>query len=387
MKEHAIINMTSGPVQSTARTMRALSQQIMYHHDPEFADVFDETTAKLKRLFKTQKDVIIMQGEALLGLEAAAFCTIEEGDKCLNLVSGVYGHLYAYYIEAFGGELVEVRTDYNKAIDPAEVEKAFKDNPDIKIMSVVHSETPSGTLNPVKEICQIAKGHGAITIVDAVSSIGGMELEADEWGMDICCIGPQKCLASSPGLAPVCVSEDAWEKMRQKTKPVRYSYLSMLDMKEQWLVAKEKRKFPFTMFTNEVVALNEALAEFFEEGHEAVIKRHKTAADMCRAGVKGMGFELWADSEDICSDCITAIKKPQGLDEAKVRRRMYDEYRVLISGGFGELGGQLFRIGHMGPTAQPVYVAAALAILEKSLLDIGYPIKPGSGVGAALEAI
>ncbi|MBW2618607.1 MAG: alanine--glyoxylate aminotransferase family protein, partial [Deltaproteobacteria bacterium] len=242
-------------------------------------------------------------------------------------------------------------------------------------------------LNPVKEICQIAKGHGAITIVDAVSSIGGMELEADEWGMDICCIGPQKCIASSPGLTPVCVSEEALKKMRQKTKPVRYSYLSMLDMKEQWLVAKDKRKFPFTIFTNEVVALNVALDQLFEEGHEAVIERHKKTAAMCRAGVRGMGLELWADSEDICSDCITAIKTPEGLDDARMRRHMYDKYRVLISGGFGELNGQLFRIGHMGPTAQPVYVAAALAMLEKSLLDIGYPVKPGTGVGAALEAI
>lgn len=386
MKEHALFNMSSGPVQATARTMRALSQPVMYHYDPEFADVFDQTTEKLKRLFKTKKDVIIMQGEALLGLEAAAICTIEPGDKCLNLVSGVYGHLYGYYIKAFGGQLIEVRTDYNKAIDPAKVKKAFEDNPGIKIMSVVHSETPSGTLNPIQDICRIAKDYGAITIVDAVSSIGGMELKADEWSLDICCIGPQKCIASSPGLAPVCVSEEAWEKMRRKTKPVRHSYLSMLDMKEQWLAAKEKRKFPFTIFTNEVVALNEALSQIFEEGLEKVIERHRQAAAMCRAGVRGMGLELWAE-EEICSDCVTAIKTPQGLDEALLRRQMYDKYRVLISGGFGELTGQLFRIGHMGPTAQPVYVAAALAMLERSLLDLGYPVKPGRGVGAALEAI
>jgi hypothetical protein len=125
MREHALFNLSSGPVQATARTLRALSQQILYHHDPEFIEIFDETTEKLKRFFKTKGDVIIMQGEALLGLEAAAFCTIEPGDKCLNLVSGIYGKLYAWYIEAFGGKLVEVQTDYNKVIDPADVEKAF----------------------------------------------------------------------------------------------------------------------------------------------------------------------------------------------------------------------------------------------------------------------
>ncbi len=158
-------------------------------------------------------------------------------------------------------------------------------------------------------------------------------------------------------------------------------------MKEQWLVEKEKRKFPFTIFTSEVVALNEALNQLFEEGPNAVIARHQSAARMCREGVKGMGLRLWADSEDICATCATAIKSPEGLDDAKLRRHMYDNYRILISGGFGELNGKLFRIGHMGKMAQPVYVAAALAMLEKSLKDMGYPVKLGSGVGAALEVI
>ncbi|MBW2058039.1 MAG: alanine--glyoxylate aminotransferase family protein [Deltaproteobacteria bacterium] len=387
MGEHALFNMSAGPVEATPRTLRALSRQIMYHYDPEFAGIFEDTTEKLKRLMKTENDVIIMQGEALLGLEAAAFCTIDEGDKCLNLVSGVYGHLYAWYIKSFGGELVEVRTDFNRAIDPSDVERAFKQHPDIKFMSVVHCETPSGTLNPIKEICQIAKRHGALTVVDAVSSTGGVELEVDRWGLDICVVGPQKCLASSPGLALVSVSEAAWEKMRKKKNPVRYTYMSMLDMKEQWLVEKEKRRFPLTIFTSEVVALNEALAQLFEEGLDRVIERHKRAARMCRAGVKGMGLELWADSEEICATCVTAIKTPDGVDDAKLRRHMYDNYRVLISGGFGDLIGKLFRIGHMGKTAQPVYVAGALAMLERSLMDLGYPVKPGAGVGAALEAM
>jgi pyridoxamine--pyruvate transaminase len=387
MREHALFNMSSGPIEATSRTLRSLSRQIMYHYDPEFYDIFDDTVEKLKRLFKTKNDVIIMQGEALLGLEAAAFCTIEKGDKCLNLVSGVYGHLYDWYIKSFGGELVEVRTEYNKAIDPGEVEKAFKSHPDIKILSVVHCETPSGTLNPIKEICQIAKKYGALTIVDAVSSTGGVEVETDQWGLDICVVGPQKCIASSPGLALVSVSEEAWEKMKRKKDPVRYSYMSMLDMKEQWLVDKSKRRFPFTIFTSEVLALNEALTQLMEEGPDKVIQRHKQAAKMCRAGVKGMGLELWADSEEICATCTTAIKTPEGVNDAKLRRHLYDHYRVLISGGFGDLMGKLFRIGHMGKMAEPVYVAAALAMVERSLRDLGYPVKLGSGVGAALEAV
>jgi pyridoxamine---pyruvate transaminase len=387
MSEHALFNLSAGPVQASAKTLRALSQQIMYHNDPEFVDVFDQTTEKLKRLFKTKGDVIIMQGEALLGLEAAAVCTIEPGDKCLNLVSGIYGHLYASYIEACGGKLIEVRTDYDRVIDPVDVEKAFKEHPDIKVMSVCHSETPTGTLNPVQDLCPIAKKHGAISIVDAVSSIGGTEVEVDAWGIDICCIGPQKNLASSPGLAPIAVSEAAWEKMRNKSKPVRYSYMSMLDFKEQWLCEKEKRGFPYTMFTNEVVALNQALNQVFEEGLEKVIARHKLAARMARAGVKGMGLEIWPVSEAICGTCSTAVKAPAGIDEVKLRRHLYDQYRVMISGGYRDLKGKVFRIGHMGTTAEPAFVAMQLAMIEKSLQELGHSVKLGSGVGAALEVI
>jgi len=387
VREHALFNMSSGPVQASARTLRALSRQILNHYDPEFVEIFAACTEKLQRLFKTSGDVVIMQGEAVLGLEAAAYCTIEPGDKCLNLVSGIFGHLYAWYIEAFGGQLIEVRTDYNKAIDPAQVEKVFAENPDIRIMALVHSETPSGTVNPIKDLCPIAKKYGAITIIDAVSSIGGAEVNVDEWGIDICCTGAQKCLASSPGLAPVAVSDDAWEKMRSKSKPVHNSYMSMLDFKERWLCEKEKRSFPYTMFTNEVVALDEALNQVFEEGLENMITRHKLAAVMARAGIKGMGLSLWADTEDICGTSATAAKVPDGIDEVKLRRHLYDKYRITISGGLRELKGKLFRVGHMGPTANPAYVAMQLAMVEKSLHDLGHPAKLGSGVGAALAAI
>jgi pyridoxamine--pyruvate transaminase len=387
MKEQALLTMTTGPTEATSRTLRALSRPFLYHCDPEFYELFDDTTEKLKKLFRTRNDIILMQGEALLGLESAALSTIEPGDQCLNLVSGIYGHLFAWYIQSFGGQIIEVRTDYNKAIDPSEVEKAFKKNPGIKILSVVHCETPSGTLNPIHEICRIAKKYGALTIVDAVSSMGGVEIETDPWGLDICVVGPQKIIGSSPGLALVSVSEEAWEKMRKKKNPVRYTYMSMLDMKEQWLVDKEKRKFPFTIFTSEVVALNEALAQMAEEGFDQVIRRHQQAARMCRAGIKGMGLELWADSEEICAPCATAVKVPGGLDDGKLRQHLYEKYRVLIAGGSRDLEGKVFIIGHMGKVAHPVYVAAVLAMLEKSLGELGIPVKPGRGVGAALEAL
>ncbi|MEE9616703.1 MAG: alanine--glyoxylate aminotransferase family protein [Anaerolineae bacterium] len=379
----AKFTMSAGPIEATDRTLRALGQQILYHYDPQFHDIFRDTTAKLQQVFQTKQDVVILQGEALLGLEAAAACCFRPGDKVLNLVSGVFGHEYKWYIELYGAEAIEIRVPYNSAVDPADVEKTLKENPDIKFLAVVHSETPSGTLNPVKDICTLAREHGVITIVDAVSSMGTLDVRPDEWGFDICVVGPQKGFASTPGLAIISVSEDAWEVMRnvKNPDPVRYSYLSILDWKEQWL---EGGSFPYTVFTNEVVGLNSALTQILEEGLENVFARHARCARACREGVKAMGLELWPEREEICAPCVTAVKNPEGLDDSKLRQHMYEEYGVIISGGFKDLNGQLFRIGHMGKMAQPMYVIVALAALEKSLHDLGHPVELGSGVGAAL---
>ena len=383
-RRKAHFTMTAGPVEATDRTLRALSQPIYYHYDPQFAEVFDDTLAKLKAVFQTRHDVIIMQGEAVLGLEAAAACCFEEGDTVLNLVSGVYGAAYQYYIDLYGAKSVEIRVPFNAAIDPDDVELALRAHPEVKFLTVVHSETPSGTLNPVREICTIAKAHGVLTIVDAVSSMGTLDIRPDEWGIDICVVGPQKAFAAPPGLALISVSDAAWEVMRRRRKPVRGSYLSMLDWKEQWL---EKRHFPYTVFTSDVVALNEALVQVLEEGLPQVFSRHERAARACREGVKALGLSLWPASEAIASPCCTALVPPAGVDEKALRRRMYEGYGVLISGGVGDTAGKLVRIGHMGKTADPMYVTVALAAMERALHDLGHPVAFGKGVGAALASL
>ncbi len=376
--------MTVGPAEASERIRRALSEPVYYHEDPEFMELFADTEEKLQAVFQTRQDVIIMQGEALLGLEAAAACCFQEGDTVLNLVSGIYGSEYKWYIDVYGAKAIEITVPYNEAIDPAEVEKVLAAHPEIKFLSMVHCETPSGTLNPIREICTIARRHGVISIVDAVASLGTVDIRPDEWGIDICVGGPQKGFSGTPGLAVISVSDAAWEAMRRRKKPVRYSYLSMLDWKELW---QKQRKWPYTPLVSEMVALNEALDEVLEEGLPQVFARHARAARACREGIKALGLQLWPASEDICAPAVTAVLPPAGIDEAKLRQRMYEGYGVLICGGTKALTGKLFRIGHMGRTAEPMHVVVALAALERSLHDLGYPVQLGSGVGAALAAL
>jgi len=377
--------MSAGPNTIHDRVRQAYGSQIVYHYDPEFHRLFDDTTAKLGQVYRTTGDVVIMQGEAVLGLEAASACTVRPGDKCLNLVTGVFGAGYARYFTFYSGkEPIQIIKPYNEAIDPAEVEEVLRREGDIRAVAMVHSETPSGSVNPIREICAVARRYGALTIVDAVSSIGGMHLPVDEWGIDLTIGGPHKCLGAAPGSALIAVSERAWEAMRTHPQPRRRSYLSLLDWKEGWMA---ERRFPFTVFVGQIRGVNEALTMALEEGLEKRVARHTHVAQICRAGVAAMGLEFWPVSREIMSTCVTAIRTPQGIDAGQLIEHMRERYGVAITGSLKELAGKVIRIGHMGHMAQPMYVVMALAALERSLFDLGYKLKLGEGVGAAMAAM
>ena len=380
-----LITMSAGPNSVHDRIRQAYSRQILYHYDPDFHALFDDTTDKLKQVYQTSGDVIIMQGEAVLGLEAASACTIRPGDKCLNLVSGVFGAGYARYFSRYSGQdPFGIEVPYNESIDPAVVERVLREEGYIRAIAVVHSETPSGTLNPVKEICALAQEYGALTIVDAVSSFAGMPVPVDEWGVDICVAGPHKCLGAAPGSALMAVSDRAWEAMRTHPNPLRKGYLSLLDWKELWM---EQRRFPFTVFVGQINGVNEALTMALEEGLQNRFERHSQAARMCRAGVRALGLELWPAREEIMSTCVTAFLAPEGITPQQILDRMRATYGIAVAGSLKELADKLVRIGHMGHMAQPIFVETALAALERTLYDLGYPVQLGKGVGAALATL
>lgn len=376
------LTLASGPVDVTHETLRAMQRPVVYHYDPVFLDTFSRTVNLMQQVFRTKNDVILMQAEAILGLEAAAASIIEPGVKVLNLVSGVFGKGYEGWIRAYGGEPIELAVPYNAAIDPEDVRRILETQPDISVLSVVHSETPSGTVNPVREICQIAKEHDVITIVDTVSGLGSENVLPEEWGMDIAVAGPQKCLGGVPGMSLITVSDDAWAVMERKESPLRGSFLSMLDWKSTWL---EQRRFPYTPSVSDVYALESVLEQTLQEGVESMIARHRVSAKATREAVKALGLQLWAENEEIASASCTAVTMPEGVTDESLRGTMRDRYGVMISGGYGDLAGKLFRLGHMGLAAHPTTVIAQFGILERSLADLGVEVEFGAGVGVALE--
>jgi len=374
--------LSAGPVSASPRVLAALGSPIVYHYDPVFLERFRATERKLAQVFLTTNDVLLMQGEAVLGLEAAARGLVQPGTKVLNLVQGVFGKGMGYWVKDFGGELHELEVPYNDAVEPAEVERYLDEHPGIELVTVVHSETPSGTVCDVSAIGPIAHSHGALTLIDCVSSLGGIPLKTDEWHLDVCVAGAQKCLGGPPGMSLMTVSDAAWERIRANPSAPRASYLSMLDWKEQWI---DGEKFPFTPSVSDLYGVEAAVDELLEEGLEASIERHEQSAAACRAGVRAMGLELWPRSDEIAAACVTAIAVPEGLDDLQVRAHCRERYGVMISGGQG--AGNLVRIGHMGLSARSLHPVVGLAAVGRTLADLGAQVEIGAGVEAALSEL
>jgi pyridoxamine--pyruvate transaminase len=221
-----------------------------------------------------------------------------------------------------------------------------------------------------------------MTIVDCVSSLGGIEFRTDDWQVDIAVAAAQKCLGGPPGISLMSVNDAAWERMRANPSAPRASFLSMLDWKEQWI---DGEKFPFTPSVVDMHGIEACCDELLEEGLDASIARHSLAAKACRAGVRAMELELWPRSEEVTADCVTAIAVPDGLTDTQVRGHCRERYGVMISSGQG--AGNLVRIGHMGPTASSMFPVAGLAAVGRTFADLGVSVKLGDGLDAALEVL
>ncbi len=359
--------MTPGPVEVSPRVLSALAQPVIYHYYPAFVEFFDETVKKMAKVFRVadKTDVLILQGEGVLGLEAAVVCSINPGEKVLVLENGPFGKGFGEFVKNVGGVPVYYHEDTTKCFDEEKVATFLEQNRDAVAMTMVHCETPAGLLNLPSAICRKAKSLGMLTIVDCVASLGGADFRPEEWGIDIAVSASQKCLSSPSALTPMTVSQFAWERIEKKKKtPLRASYLSLLDWKDTWI---SQKRFPFTPFTSEVNAFSAALDEILEEGLDNVLARHTEVAQFCRRSISKMGLRTWPIKEEFNSPTVTAITLPEKVNDAALIQDIAKRHGILIGGGYKELKGHVLRIGHMGYAAQRSFMAATMDALEDSL--------------------
>jgi len=379
-----VITLSSGPVDAYPEVLRGLGRAVLYDYDPAFQLFYEQVVDKAQKAMRLSTRPVILHGEPVLGLEAAAASLITPQDTVLNLVSGVYGKGFGYWAQRYSPKLLEIETSYHDAIDPQTVRDTLSKHPEVTVVSVCHHDTPSGTINPIDEIGAIVAEHGAYLIVDAVSSFGGMRTHPQTCRADIYITGPNKCLGAPPGLTMAAISDRAWLKMKANPQAPRASMLSILDWEKAW---SREEPFPFTPSVAEMNGLDVALDLYLGEGPEAVWARHALSAKATRTGIQAMGLELWAAREEIASPTTTAFRTPKGIDEAKLRREIRSRYGVVFSSGRGETLGKLTRIGHMGPTAQPIYAVVALSALGGALNAMGFKANTPAGVAAAMAVI
>jgi pyridoxamine--pyruvate transaminase len=382
--QEPIFTLTTGPVDAYPQVLRGLSRPVLYDYDPAFLSFYERVVEKLRTAFRTQHTPVILQGEPVLGLEAGAASLIARDDVVLNLVSGVYGAGFGYWAKRYCAELLELRVPFDQVIDPARVAALLKARPEIRVVAVCHHDTPSGTINPVAEIGRIVAAHGGYLLVDAVSSFGGMDVDPDTCQADLFVTGPNKCLGCPPGLTLLGVTPRAWQKMKDNPQAPRDSILSILDWE---LAARRDRPFPFTPSVSEINGLDAALDLYLSEGPEQVWARHALTAAACRAGVLAMSLSLWPADERTASPTATAVRIPGTVEDAALRAAARARYGVVFSSGRGETLGKLVRIGHMGPTARPMYAVVAVTALGGALRALGHPVDVAAGVDAALAVI
>jgi pyridoxamine--pyruvate transaminase len=366
--------------------LSALGSPIIFDYDPVFLERFRETERLLARVYRTENDVVLMQGEAVLGLEAAARGLVQPGTRCLNLVSGVYASWFGDWLREYGAEIHEVRVPYDEAVDPQAVEQALADHGAIELVCIVHSETPSGVENPLAQIGPVAHAHGALMLADVVSSLGGTDLLIDDWHVDLAVAGPQKCLAGPPGMSLVAVSPRAWERIEANPSAPRGSFLSLLDWKYRWIEGG-RAAFPYTPSVTDVTGVHAALSEVLEEGLDSVIAAHARAARACRAGVRALGLELWPRSDSYAANCVTAVRMPSDVSVPAVLSHVRERYGVMLSGGYGELKEKLIRLGHMGPASRSLYPLVAVSALGRGLVDLGVSLDVGAGAQAVMDGL
>jgi len=360
--------MGPGPSDVHPRVLAALSRPTIGHLDPKFVGMMDEVKLMLQYAFQTKNELTMpVSAPGSAGMETCFVNLVEPGDKVIVCVNGVFGGRMKENVERLGGVAVVVEDAWGEPVDPSKVADAFKKNPDAKILAFVHAETSTGALSDAKTLVALAHQHNALAIVDAVTSLGGVPLKVDEWAIDAIYSGTQKCLSCPPGLSPISFSERAVAKIKARKSKVASWFLDLTLVMGYW-GAGAKRTYHHTAPVNALYGLHEALVMLQEEGLENSWARHAQHHRALRAGLENLGFE-YIGKDGARLPQLNAVKLPAGVDDARLRAVLLNEFNLEIGAGLGALAGKILRIGLMGHASNNRNVLFCLAALEAALVQ------------------
>lgn len=349
-----------GPTPLPPEVTSAMHRPMINHRGPVFANLQNGIITRLQEILGTKNDIILYPGSGTAGMEAALVNILSPGDRVLACVAGNFGDRFAKIAAAFGAQVDRLTFPLGAAIDPERVAERLREVPDVRAVLVTHSETSTGILHPVQAIARAVHGNSnALVIVDAVSSAGATPLAVDAWGLDVVCTGSQKALMAPPGMAIVCIGEQAWNAHKSARAPRFFWNWS------EWKKWIAKGETPFTPPLSVYFALDAALDLIQAEGLPAVYARHERLAELTRTRTRAMGFELFPDPR-YSSPTVTALRPPAAVDANELIRRCRDDLGVEFAGGQTELAGKIIRVGHMG-YVHDADIEHALDVLAQAL--------------------
>ena len=375
--------MTAGPTPLPPAVSQVMAEPILYHRAPAFVEIYARVLDRLKTVFQTRNDVQLFAASGSGAMESAVANLLAPGDVAIVASAGKFGQRWAELCEAYGAETVHLETEWGEKIDPAEVERALADRGGkAKALFSTQSETSTGVINDVRALAEVAAGHGAVSVFDAVSGLGVVDLQTDSWGVDVVVSGSQKALMCPPGLAFAAVSERALAVAADaRARGARSYYFDW----ERTLKGQRKAPpdSPFTPAVTLIRALDVALQMIEQETLAGVFERHAVLGRAAREAVKGMGLELFGP-EDENANVVTVARTPEGIDGAALPKIMRDRFGITIAGGQGHLKGKIVRIAHCGYYGA-FDVLTSIAGLELALDELGHDVSFGAGTAAAQE--
>lgn len=330
-----------GPTPCPPQVLEAMAKPMIDHRGPEFVKVMQRVTEKLKQVFMTQNDLLVLTGSGTGGLESAIVNMLSPGDKVLAVSIGVFGDRFSNIAKTYGADIIPLKFEWGKAADPDAIKKALKDTLDIKAVLITHNETSTGVTNDLEVIAPIVKNAGKLLIVDSISGIGSIKCPVDEWHIDVLVSGSQKGWMVPPGLTMVSVSADGWKAYANARMPRFYWDFAQA---KKYL---EKGQTPWTPAISIIFALDVSLDMLLKQGMPNVIAKHARVADVARSGVKSLGLSLFAEAKH-ASNTVTSVCGPESLNIKEMRRILREEKDIVLGGGQQSLDGKIFRIGHMG---------------------------------------
>ncbi len=372
-----------GPSEANARVLKAMTTPMLGYLDAEFVQIMDDTVGLLRRVFGTENSLTLpVSGTGTAGMEAALTNVIEPGDSVVVGVKGYFGERIADIAARCGGVVTRVEAEWGTHIPAEKIAEAVTKVSTPKLVALVHGETSTGILQPLRDAVEIAHQNGALFLADCVTSLGGQPVEMDALGIDIAYSCTQKCLAGPPGLSPISFSERAVEVIRNRKTPIQSFYLDMTLLENYW--HGEKRSYHHTVSMSLIYALREALRVVLEEGLDTRYERHEHNARALLAGAKAIGLQPAAE-EGYRAPMLTTLRIPDGIDDTIIRQGLITDYGIEIGAGLGIFAGKAWRIGLMGESSNQRNVMLVLNALEKLLIASGHKVEQGTAVHAASQ--